>query len=242
MNGFDFIYARELKNLFTVYGSYYDIELKNGDKASCRNILEIYRKDNFDPAEDFKKPFFSKPDALFIMMNPGSSEPRENGYKEPLFKLKNLEKDILENRMVFAKPDVTQYQVMRVMFEMDWKHVRVLNLSDIRESKSAGFFKKVKNFSKSYGDVHTIFSHSRKSEREKALKLKNSDSPVILGWGRDRNLKEQAWNVLSYLKGFNIKGIRSDSDQNLYLHPSPNIQTAKELWLQKIFADLKDTS
>ena len=48
--------------------------------------------------------------------------------------------------MVFAKPDVTQYQVMRIMAEMGWDHVRIVNLSDIREPKSIKFFKRVKEF------------------------------------------------------------------------------------------------
>jgi len=72
------------------------------------------------------------PDAIFIMMNPGSSRPLEE--VDNVVSEDNINK--LEISLVPTKPDTTQYQVMRVMHYCNWNHVRVLNISDMRDPKS----------------------------------------------------------------------------------------------------------
>ena len=45
--------------------------------------------------------------------------------------------------LVLTQPDNTQYQVMRVAVACGWSHVRVLNLSDLRDPKSGSFLERV---------------------------------------------------------------------------------------------------
>jgi len=233
-----FLYADELKNIFTVYGSYYDLLPDDGKKIKCRNILEIFRRSYFNPLPEPLSLSSSQPDSIFVMMNPGSSEPRQFGFREPALDLPGDPGELSLLEMVFAKPDVTQYQVMRIMAEMKWDHVRVVNLSDIREPKSLKFFKQVKEFENNYSDVHTVFSQLRSEERGRIFDLKEEKSPVILGWGRDKSLLPLAEKALKFLEDFKTKGIVSPGHPELYSHPSPNLQKAKIEWLEDIFEQL----
>ncbi len=234
-----FLYAEELKKIFNVFGSYYNLIDKSSGITYCRNLLEIYSNEIVHVKTE-NSLFFGIPDAIFVMMNPGSSEPREPGYVEPQLNITGFEKTLLRNRNVKAKPDVTQYQVMRIMAEKKWKHVRVVNLSDIREPKSLKFFKNVKEFEKKFGDVHTIFSNSRRIERERAFKMKHTDSPVILGWGLGTPLVPLAVRAMDFLRKFSLFGVQSKKNPLLYSHPSPNIQIAKEKWIKEILRQLKE--
>ena len=233
-----FLYADELKDIFTVYGSYYDLFTPAEDNIKCRNILEIFRRSFHMKLEEPLRLSSSRPDSVFVMMNPGSSEPRQFGFREPLFSLEEAPERLASLEMVFAKPDVTQYQVMRIMAEMNWDHVRIINLSDIREPKSLIFFMRVKEFEDRYSGIHTIFSDKRNEERKQVFNLKEKKSSIILGWGRDKNLLPLAEKALSYLKDFKTAGVVSPNHPKLYSHPSPNIQTAKEKWLADILSQL----
>ena len=236
---FTFLYADELKDIFTVYGSYYDLMPEDGEKIKCRNILEIFRRSYFNPLPEPLSLSSSQPDSIFVMMNPGSSEPRQFGFREPGLPIKDASPLLASLEMVFAKPDVTQYQVMRIMAEMGWNHVRIVNLSDIREPKSLKFFKRVKEFEINFNDTHTIFSGTRTKEREKVFQMRKKDSPVILGWGRDKSLLPLEEKALKFLEDFRTSGIVSPGHPKLYSHPSPNIQTAKIKWLEDILRLLK---
>ncbi|MEN8222639.1 MAG: hypothetical protein ABFR36_05225 [Acidobacteriota bacterium] len=235
-----FLYADELKDIFTVYGSYYDLLTTDGNRIKCRNILEIFRRSFHMKLSEPLKLFSSKPDSVFVMMNPGSSEPRQFGFREPVLPLNGSAGKLINLEMVFAKPDVTQYQVMRIMDEMKWDHVRIVNLSDIREPKSIKFFKRVKEFEDKYNGIHTIFSDKRCAERDIVFNMKEGISPVIIGWGRDRNLLPLAEKALKFLESYNTTGIVSPDHPKLYAHPSPNLQTAKIKWLEEIVSRLKE--
>jgi len=60
-----------------------------------------------------------RPDAVFIMMNPGSSKPLVEVNNH--FPATSLNK--LAISLVPTKPDTTQYQVMRLMHYRWWQHV-----------------------------------------------------------------------------------------------------------------------
>lgn len=66
--------------------------------------------------------------------------------------------------LVRTKPDTTQYEVMRLMHYCEWRHVRVLNLSELRCSKSNAFFKQYKALEVDGFDSHSIFSKRRANE------------------------------------------------------------------------------
>jgi hypothetical protein len=68
------------------------------------------------------------------------------------------------------------------MHYCDWRHVRVLNLSDLRHAKSAEFIRQFKRLEQEVSfDSHSIFSLRRKNEL--VLKLtKHNAVPVIRAW------------------------------------------------------------
>src|SRR5436309_3436598 len=121
-----FIPAQELKNKFDVFGHFYSVQVAPKKVVECRSVLEIVQSEH--APQTMAALSIRKPDAIFIMMNPGSSRP-----------LTEVDNHIhakaihdLSISMVPTKPDTTQYQVMRVMYFCEWRHVRVLNLSDFR--------------------------------------------------------------------------------------------------------------
>src|ERR1700722_18786692 len=172
-----FIPAEELKSKFDVFGHFYSVQVAPKKVVECRSVLEIVEADHAPK----KTTALSnrKPDAIFIMMNPGSSRPLADVNNR--IHAKAIHE--LPISLVPTKPDTTQYQVMRIMHYCEWRHVRVLNLSDLRCPKSGVFFKQFKRLEQeSSFDSHSIFSIRRKSEL--VLKLtKHNNIPVIRAWG-----------------------------------------------------------
>ncbi len=124
-----FIAAKELKDKYGVFGHFYSVQVAPNKVVDCRSVLDIVEK----PLAPKTSALSSRtPDAVFIMMNPGSSRPlievRNHIHAEAIHEL------LIS--LVPTKPDTTQYQVMRVMHYCEWRHVRVLNLSDLRCSRS----------------------------------------------------------------------------------------------------------
>ena len=104
-----FIPAKKLKDLYDVFGHFYSIQVARNNVVECRSVLEIVQKGR--TPEKAAELSDRKPDAVFIMMNPGSSR--------PLVPVDNRihADDIHDLRvsLVPTKPDTTQYQVMRLM-------------------------------------------------------------------------------------------------------------------------------
>lgn len=71
----EFIPAEKLKETFEVFGHFYSIDLKSGDRIDCRSVLEIVTKKSKPSDTDLL--LEQVPDAIFVMMNPGSSKPHE---------------------------------------------------------------------------------------------------------------------------------------------------------------------
>ncbi len=71
----EFVYAAELKKQFSCYGHFYELVMMNGDRVKCRSVLEIV--DASLPQESPSDLSERKPDAVVIMMNPGSSHPKD---------------------------------------------------------------------------------------------------------------------------------------------------------------------
>ena len=133
MKEYPFIPAKDLKQQFQIFGHFYSVELVSGELVECRSVLEIATHDCF--ASDYNELCTHRPDAVFIMMNPGSSKPLVDVSQQ----IAADAIDRLHVSLVPTRPDTTQYQVMRLMHFLQWRHVRVLNLSDLRCSKSPEF-------------------------------------------------------------------------------------------------------
>lgn len=221
----------ELDGRYSVYGSFYQLQIDEDITLSCRNRLEIIANDStLFTIEDSLK---HQPELIAIMMNPGSSSPADCLYKERRYTSSQLNK-IVANELTLAEPDYTQYQIMRLMLEHNIKHVRILNLSDVREPNSQNFMKQLNGIRYAGNTVHSIFSVQRKDEL-----LASIDEEVLylLAWGVNLKLVglgKQAFNCISSRR---YCGIRKDG--NLYYHPLPRINSKQKEWLIEIGKQLK---
>lgn len=224
-----FVPSKELMQNYDVFGHFYSVEITSGEVVDCRSVLEIASKSR--TPKDHAELSNRKPDAVFIMMNPGSSQ--------PLVAVNNhvLAHDIHEMSisLVRTKPDTTQYQVMRVMHHCQWQHVRVLNLSDLRCSKSPHFVKLYRRLEvESDFDSHSIFSEAR--QHELSLKLpKARKMPLVYAWGLSEKLDPLIERCLSKIStNRTIKGVLEEGTSNKYRHPLPSLQKQKLQWLDKM--------
>ena len=244
----DFIYASELKKIFRCYGHFYRLNVEGADPLLCRSVLEITSLPReavgagTDPEDLFNAPSInhtlqgvvSLPDAVVIMMNPGSSRPIEEGDTDSLLTMPLPAG--FQKPLVLTQPDNTQYQIMRVMVSKHWKHVRILNISDLRDPKSPSFIAKTKGLAAlPDGDAHSLFSKVRKNECEQMLRRKKG-APFILGWGQDAGLIPLAKQCLDCIAGEKIVTVPAESNPILTAHPSPMMQKKKEEWLDAILA------
>lgn len=222
----EFIPAAHLKKRYQVHGYFYDVHLE-AQHLSCRSVLEIVRNDRAPVGPE------SLPDAVVIMMNPGSSKPLSG--KSATIAHGRLLK--FPGSLEEAKPDTTQYQVMRVMHYQDWGHVRVLNLSDLREAKSPIFAKKYLSLESEYGyGEHSIFSPARGDELATALKRKKG-APIMCAWGTSEKLASLIAQCMKAIRKHGpIVGLKKAGAPDRYFHPLPNLQVDKVAWVANIVA------
>ena len=65
-----FVPAQMLKEKYEILGNFYTVDVAEDCTIECRNVLEIIAK-SIRPADVNDIPQ-RKPDAVFVMMNPGS--------------------------------------------------------------------------------------------------------------------------------------------------------------------------
>jgi hypothetical protein len=230
-----FIPAQELKNEFGVFGHFYSVQVAPKRIVECRSVLEIVEEAQVP--EQMSVLSNRKPDAVFIMMNPGSSRPLANVNNR--IHAKAIHE--LPISLVTTKPDTTQYQVMRIMHYCEWRHVRVLNLSDLRCPKSGVFFKQFKGLEEdSSFDAHSVFSERRKDEL--ALKLTNHNGvPVIRAWGVSPHLDPLIDLCISKLaRAKTVRGLMKEGTTNKFLHPLPSLQSQQVLWVDRMVEQCRE--
>ncbi|MEO5340136.1 MAG: hypothetical protein H7837_06410 [Magnetococcus sp. MYC-9] len=222
--------AAELKQLFAVYGDFYQVDL-GGRAYACRSVLELIAHPLVP--SDPRRLHSRQADLLVVMMNPGSSKPltidgspRRVGEEGPG----------AHPERVLSRPDTTQYQVMRVMVAHGWQHARVLNLSDLRETRSLRLMHTLDILARVVGgERHSLFCPARTEERRQLMGPPGG-APVLIGWGRDIRLAPLARQCLQQLQGWRLIGLPVDTEGLLYAHPSPMLQRKKEQWLAAILA------
>ena len=231
----EFLYAAELKQQFTCYGHFYEWVLMNGDRANCRSVLEIV--DASISQNDLSELSIREPDVVVIMMNPGSSHPKDIYHIDEEIEYPTTGTS-MRKKLVLTQPDNTQYQVMRVAVSQGWKHIRVLNLSDLRDPKSGSFLQKVSDLSEMMGGhMHSLFCAERAAECAHALRRK-SNTPILLGWGQDLGLLPLVKQCLGRIEGEPTCAVQSDIHPLLNAHPSPMMQNKKLQWLDTIIEAL----
>jgi len=231
----EFLYAAELKKRFACYGHFYELTLMNGDRAKCRSVLEIV--DSSIPQEVPSDISEMAPDVVVVMMNPGSSHPKDIYHIDEEIEYPRSSGS-QRKRLVLTQPDNTQYQIMRVAVSKEWKHIRVLNLSDLRDPKSGSFMQKVDALSGIMGGhVHSIFCTEREAECAHALK-RSGPTPILLGWGQDAGLVPLAEQCMKRLGKEPVCTVPSDVHPLLNAHPSPMLQAKKLQWLETMIREL----
>ena len=228
----EFLPAAELKNLYSVMGHFYDISLNNKVRLKCRSSLEILSR---EIAGNFSGVSRGLPDAVFIMMNPGSSRTVETSPSS----IRDVGAISDCKTFVQTRPDTTQYQVMRVMTRLGWQHVRVLNLSDLREPKSSVFATTFRSIELNYGyTAHSLVSPSRTQELTVELRRK-VDAPLICAWGVSPKLNSLICVAAPVLRDAGIcRGLLKVGTSDRYFHPLPTLQTDKEIWVNKLCKEL----
>lgn len=131
---------------FIYYGHFYRLAIDNTTYC-CRSTLEIVRSHNQALArEAAQNPgglLDRRPDAVFVMLNPGGSRPCDG--REPIncINPRQIDNHARAN-LVPTCPDDTQQAVETVMTDKQFDHVRVLNLFDIRERDSAELVRQIR--------------------------------------------------------------------------------------------------
>ncbi|MEN7973550.1 MAG: DUF1643 domain-containing protein [Verrucomicrobiota bacterium] len=231
----EFLYAAELKKRFTCYGHFYELMLMNGERAKCRSVLEIV--DSSIPQENPSNISELEPDVVVIMMNPGSSHPKDIYHLDKEVEYPRRESS-MRKELVLTQPDNTQYQVMRIAVARDWRHIRVLNLSDLRDPKSGSFLQKVDALAGIMGGhMHSMFCRERTAECTHSIRRKGN-TPIMLGWGQDTGLIPLAEQCMKCIEGEPVSTVASDVHPLLNAHPSPMLQSKKLQWLDTMMQEL----
>ena len=221
---YEFIPAKLLKQQFRVTGHFYNVVVY-GQCLPCRSSLEIVRE------AAFAHPSESDPDAIVVMMNPGSSQPLDQLPEE----VRHGQFPLGRKRLVPTKPDTTQYQIMRLMHYCAWDYVRVLNLSDLRDASSASFLTKYHALEKEHAySKHSIFCPSREAELAEALR-RLPEAPVISAWGTSAQLDLLIRRCTDAIKEHcAFVGLKHAEGSDRYLHPLPRKQDAKRAWVDSM--------
>ena len=221
-----FLTARQLRERFAAFGHFYELPLDAG-AVRCRSVLELLSHARAAACDPSRR---GLPDAVFVMMNPGSSRPLHGGGwdggapgSDP-------------KRVVLAQPDNTQYQVMRVMDRMGWEHVRVINLSDLHESRSSKFVCCYPGLD----HAHSIFAVGRRSELAQELQRQDG-APLVLAWGVHPRLAPLIAQALQLLqKAGSCFGVqRPDAMGGGYFHLLPQRQDYKVARVDALCAQLQ---
>lgn len=200
----------QLDAQFDVSGRFYT-HSGSAQTYKCRDLLEIRRRDAGACIEA---------DAVFIMMNPGSSTPLVG----------DEEVELSDAHLVPTKPDTTQYQLMRLMSAMGWQRVKVLNLSDLRVTRSEDFLKQMQEFeARESHDGHSLFATSRRHELAPALS-RRSGAPIVAAWGVDKALQKLAVAAQKALASTPVLGLRHPNGPWAYRHPLPQTASAQSQW------------
>ncbi|TDL92061.1 hypothetical protein E2R55_03070 [Vibrio vulnificus] len=173
-----FIQKVKLKERYAVFGSFYNVILKDGTIISCRSDLHIVDKEYLKTSG-----VNGKPQLLVIMMNPGNSSPLDMNYKIPVYERIKAPDLIRRTPFVPASDDDTQNQLMRIMWNTDINHVRIINISDIRNTDSNDFGSKLLGIH-SIDKIHSIFCEERKQEHEQLFNGLGNNAVILKAWGK----------------------------------------------------------
>lgn len=210
----------EFRNRYIFKGQFYNTKI-NRKKVKCRRTLSIKSVNSNK----------NKYDLLVVMMNPGSSRPLDEHAE--IEEINNYE-SIREVKYLSALPDRTQYQICKVMDNCEFENALIINLSDIRESKSQLFFAHIKTESIRKANIHSIFHIMRKEELDDLLLEVSSEAPVVLGFGVSNKLDPliDLYNKSIIVDNYNTYSL--ENKKGRILHPLPQMYNKQTEWVQLI--------
>ncbi len=172
------------------------------------------------------------------MMNPGSSVPRDKKYCPIQYSLDDIFSRNWEKEIVPTRPDNAQYQIMRLMTLNDWKRVKVLNLSDLRNGNSGEFSKEFERAEAiDPSSPHCITNESRSAELNDLLTTKPNGF-VVAAWGSVDVLKGSAMKMIACQP--TLLGIKLNVPW--YKYASPRQKEQKLDWLMKMDVIVKKSA
>lgn len=199
----------------------YNALFYNDDKYKYRRYLEIKNKK-----------YNEENDLTVVMMNPGSSKPKNIDEN-------NNNNDFL-NKFVEVHPDPTQSQIKKIMDACKFEYAKIINLSDIRDGNSASFYKKLRSDLSFLN--HSIFSDNNE------IYLKDYISPkstFIFCWGVNKKLTPLTNLALFRIeklfgKNQQIYGLKHSKNQSGYYHPLPRTTDLQKKWVENIISQIKE--
>ena len=221
------------------YGHFYNLRTTDNRLLRCRSVLEITNQCHRTPNVLLNQ----QPDAVVVMMNPGSSRPLQM-VNQQILEPENIRAHC---RLVLTRPDNTQHTVRQIMAQMDYQHIRVLNLSDLCQSKSAKFFNTLRREETIQHNgiqaPHSIFSQCRAEELR--YRMNPCGRIVIAGWGKGWNrsnwkrcFANKCYNKIRQL-GFHIIGYQ-DADIPDYIFVHPYYSRIKQIWPNCIVSQIRE--
>ena len=201
--------AQALRERFAVFGRFYEARV-GGRVVALRSHLEIFEHEVGWPGA-----IDADADLVAVMMNPGASRPL----------------DELDARgWATTLPDRTQYQLMKLALHAQAagrriRHIRVINLSDLRTPKSALLFEALADLR---DDSHSMFSAGRGAELSKALG--KPEVPVLRAWGMAKPLQHLARAAIALTNRRQVLGLTDNELQ--YRHPLPQRADFQQRWLE----------
>jgi hypothetical protein len=203
---------------YEINGHFYTQKIA-GHQENLRSILEIKRT----------KTLKNTPDFVVIMMNPGSSTPIDENTIQKNWKPND------KKEMSKAKPDKTQFQLMRLMDEHCFDYFSIINLSDLRTPKSPIFYEKLKKYKNDIS--HSIFDNSRSDELKSIIG--NTKSPILAAWGLHLDLLLLGNLANEQIEDRKIIGIKH-STLNLFKHPLPPRYDWQVEWIKQISQQIEN--
>ena len=197
-----------MKDNYEVRGCFYRL---NG--LNCRKYLDIRRR-NSD---------LQKADLLVVMMNPGNSRPVDGKY--------------VMHRKAEAIPDRTQEQIMRLMKNCEFEYSRILNLTDIQETKSKKLFRTLADIKKK-NLAHSIFDPRRKEELNELIP---KNASIVFAWGVAEELTELAQQAVKRFAGKSVCGLQKDVGKTAYYHPLPPSYYKQKEWVNLMTEKINNT-
>lgn len=201
----EYRYKRELEKEYKVEASFYYRDIDE-EKILCRRVADV-KKEGHDDA---------KIDAYFILMNPGSCK---------IYDASIVAKDESgEIIMAESKPDATMVRIMNIMQELDFKHIRILNMSDVVSGNSAKAEASIDKLIERGYDEHCIFSEKR---REELKELTKEEAVYVAAWGCSDKISYYSPYAMEYFKDKKLVGVYNGVGKYKHIKPpNKNLQIA----------------